>query len=590
MKNFLKTVLASLVALFIFTVLFLVFLGGLIGTQEIAPRVEKKTLLTLDLQVPISDRQPRQKFADVLDAALQERAQGRQTLREVVTAIDSATKDQRISGLFIKGNVTREGYYSGWAALKEVREAIDRFRKAGKPVITWQENLDEATLYVVSPAEKIVLHPLGLMEFSGLAAEVIYFKDAFEKYGIQVQVTRVGKYKSAVEPFMRSHMSEENREQLEALLGDLFQEALTAIARSRNLSPGDLLALSRDRGALTAPEAFEAGYVTAVGHYDQVLEELRELTGTKPGKPIERQLSVGEYFAATQKRASGKDKVVVIYAEGMILSGNDEDEVGGDYLARLLRKAREDDQVKAVVLRVNSPGGSASASDVIQRETLLLKREKPFVVSLGTVAASGGYWISVYGDELWAEPNTITGSIGVFGLFLSLKELMNEHGLNVDVVRTSPFADIYSIFRPKTEKELALVQRIVDRIYGQFLDKVAEGRKLDRQRVHEIAQGRVWSGKEAQKLGLVDHIGGLKQAIAAAARRAELGDTYAIEEYQRAEELMEVLLKELGMLPEENDDAQSPDMSLLWQRLQGLLHYTDRQGVYARMPFDLTIH
>jgi len=282
--------------------------------------------------------------------------------------------------------------------------------------------------------------------------------------------------------------------------------------------------------------------------------------------------------------------VVVIYAEGMILSGDDEDEVGGDYLARLLRKAREDDKVKAVVLRVNSPGGSASASDVIQRETRLLKQEKPFVVSMGTVAASGGYWISTYADELWAEPNTITGSIGVFGLFLSIQELMNEHGLNVDVVRTSPFADIYSIFRPKTEKELSLVQRIVDRIYEQFLDKVAEGRKLDRQRVHEIAQGRVWSGKEALKLGLVDRLGGLKQAIESAAKRAELGETYTIEEYQRAEELMEVLLKELGMLPEEDDDAQSPDMRLLWPRCQGVLRYTDRQGVDARMPFDLTIH
>ncbi|RTZ74351.1 MAG: signal peptide peptidase SppA [Gammaproteobacteria bacterium] len=374
------------------------------------------------------------------------------------------------------------------------------------------------------------------------------------------------------------------------MLGDLFTESLTAITKSRKVKPDDLMALSRDRGALTAPEALEAGYVTAVGYYDEVLEQLRELTGTKKGKPIERQLSVGDYFAATEKKTSGKGKVVVIYAEGMILSGDDEDEVGGDYLARLLRKAREDDKVKAVVLRVNSPGGSASASDVIQRETRLLKQEKPFVVSMGTVAASGGYWISTYADELWAEPNTITGSIGVFGLFLSIQELMNEHGLNVDVVRTSPFADIYSIFRPKTEKELSLVQRIVDRIYEQFLDKVAEGRKLDRQRVHEIAQGRVWSGKEALKLGLVDRLGGLKQAIESAAKRAELGETYTIEEYQRAEELMEVLLKELGMLPEEDDDAQSPDMRLLWQRFQGVLRYTDRQGVYARMPFDLTIH
>ena len=306
MKSFFEIVFASLVALFIFSILFLLFLGGLIGTQEIAPRVEKKTLLTLNLQVPISDRQPRQKFADVLDAALQERAQGRQTLREVVTAIDRAAEDERITGLFIKGNVVRDGYYSGWATLREVREAIDRFRQSGKPVVTWQESLDEATLYVVSSAQKIVLHPLGLMEFNGLAAEVIYFKDAFEKYGIDVQVTRVGKYKSAVEPFLRSHMSEENREQLQALLGDLFTESLTAIAKSRKVKPDDLMALSRDRGALTAPEALEAGYVTAVGYYDEVLEQLRELTGTKKGKPIERQLSVSDYFAATEKKTSGK--------------------------------------------------------------------------------------------------------------------------------------------------------------------------------------------------------------------------------------------------------------------------------------------
>ena len=590
MKSFFRTVLASLVALFIFTLLFLVFLGSLIGTQEIAPRVEKKTLLTLDLEVPISDRQPRQKFADAVDAAFRERPQGRQTLREVVTAIDRAAGDKRITGLFIKGNVTREGYYSGWAALKEVREAIARFRKAGKPVITWQENLDEATLYVVSPAERIVLHPLGLMEFNGLAAEVIYFKDAFEKYGIQVQVTRVGKYKSAVEPFLRSHMSDENREQLEALLGDLFSESVTAIAESRGLEAEALLALSRKRGALTAPEALDAGCVTAVGYYDEVLERLRELTGTEKGKPIERQLSVGDYFTATEKKSSGKGKVAVIYAEGMILSGNDEDEIGGDYLARLLRKAREDDKVKAVVLRINSPGGSASASDVIQRETLLLKKEKPFLVSMGTVAASGGYWIAARADELWAEPNTITGSIGVFGLFLSVRELMNEHGLNIDVVRTSPLADFFSIFRPKTETELGLVQRIVERIYDQFIDKVAKGRHLDPRRVREIAQGRVWSGRAAKELGLVDRLGGLKQAIAAAAQRAGLGDRYAIEEYQREEELVEVLLKELGMLPEEDDDAQSPDMRQLWRRLQGLLRYTDREGVYARMPFDLTIH
>lgn len=589
MRGFLKTVLATLVALFLFSLLLLMFLGALIGTQELVPPVEKNTLLTLNLQVPISDRPPRQKFSEVINDALRERVQGRQTLREVVAAIDAAAGDERISGLFIKGNVVRDGYHSGWATLREVRGAIERFAQSGKPVISWQEHLDEATLYVVSPAEKIVLHPLGQMEFNGLAAEVVYFKDAFEKYGIEVQVTRVGKYKSAVEPFILDRMSEENREQLQVLLDDLFSEAVAAIARSRHADPRSLVALSREQGALTATEALQQGYVTEVGYYDGVLESLRKLTDTKQGKPIERQLSVGEYFATLEEKKH-KDKVVVIYAEGMIISGDDEDEVGGDHLARLLRKAREDDSVKAVVLRINSPGGSASASDVIQRETVLLKEAKPFVVSMGTVAASGGYWVAAYADELWAEPNTITGSIGVFGLFLSIKELVNEHGLNVEVVRTSPLADLYSLFRPKTDSELKLVQRIVDMIYDRFLDKVAEGRGLDRQRVAEIAQGRVWSGKRARELGLVDELGGLKRAIASAAEKAELGDAYRVEEYQRAEELMEVLLKELGLMPEESDDAQSPDMRVLWQQLQQTLRYTDRQGVYARLPYDLTIH
>ncbi|WP_456379047.1 signal peptide peptidase SppA [Thiolapillus sp.] len=586
MKSFLKTVFASFTGM----ILAVVFLGVLIGlaltAQDVPQSVEDNTLLTLDLGVPIVDRQPRQGFASVLHKALQDQESGRQSLRTVVTAIRQAAKDDRISGLYIKGNVVRDGYASGWAALKEVREAIVEFKASGKPVITWQEDLDEATLYVVSPADHLVLNPLGLLEFNGFASEVMYFRNAFDKYGIDVQVTRVGKYKSAVEPFLQDHMSDENREQLITLLNDLFEEVIASVASSRQVPSAVLRDLAEEEAVIESSQALEKGVVTAVAYYDEVRGKLSELTGSEAGKEIERQKTVSQYFATLPQGDNASDKLVVIYAEGEIVSGNDKDVVGGDYIASLLRQARNDDEVKAVVLRVNSPGGSASASDIIQRETILLAKQKPLVVSMGTVAASGGYWISTYADEIFAEPNTITGSIGVFGLFLNVQKLINEIGLNVEVARTSPAADVFSLYRPKTEQEMAVIQKFVDNIYSRFLEKVAEGRNLNKAEVHEIAQGRVWSGKQALKLGLVDKLGGLGDAIAAAAEKARL-ENYSIEEYQQEGSLMDEILKEMGM---ETRLESTPLVRSAWKQIQHVLSLTDARGIYARMPYDLSIY
>ena len=587
MKGFLKTVFASLVALVLFFVLLLVLVGAIISGQEAPRPLEDNTLLVLNLSVPITDKAPRQKFSDVVGNAVRKKESGQQSLRTVVTAIRKAAKDEHISGLYLKGAVATEGYASGWAALKEVRDAISEFRKSGKPVITWQEGLDEKTLYVVSPADEIVLNPLGLMEFNGFASEVMYFREAFEKYGIDVQVTRVGKYKSAVEPFLLDHMSEENREQLSMLLNDMFEEVVNAIAESRGVQADSLHSLARNEAVIEARDALERGYVTGVDYYDVVLERLRELTGTETGEDIERLTGVAGYLASVEKDEEDKDKVVVIYAEGDIISGNDEDEVAGAYISGLLRKAREDDDVKAVVLRVNSPGGSADASDIIQRETILLKKEKPFIVSMGTVAASGGYWISAYGDQVYAQPNTITGSIGVFGMFPNIKKLVNEFGVKVETARTAPAADIFSPFRPKTEAELAVIQKFIDSIYDQFLDKVSEGRKLDKATVHEIAQGRVWSGKQAQKLGLVDSFGGLNDAIAAAAEKAGLKD-YRVEEYQQPGSFMDDIMEELGFGAAVTTGM--PMLDSLWRNLEYLLDKADARGIYARLPYDLNVH
>ncbi|WP_419596676.1 signal peptide peptidase SppA [Thiolapillus sp.] len=586
MKSFLKTVFASFTGMILVLLLLAVLIGVMLTAKETPQPIEDKTLLTLNLGVPIVDRQPRQKFASVIRGALQDRKSDRQSLRAVVTALRKAAKDDRISGLYIKGNVVRDGYASGWAALKEVRKAIEAFKASGKPVITWQEGLDEATLYVVSTADRLVLNPLGLLEFNGFASEVPYFRSAFEKYGIDVQVSRVGKYKSAVEPFLLDHMSEENREQLDTLLNDLFDEVVAAVAKSRNLPVSSLHELAQKEAVVEADQALKRGLVTAVGYYDVVREKLEALTGTEAGKAIENQKSVSDYFATLTKDDKAKDKLAVIYAEGDIISGSDKDQVSGDYIASLLRKARTDDDVKAVVLRVNSPGGSASASDIIQRETILLAKKKPLVISMGAVAASGGYWISAYGDEIYAEPNTITGSIGVFGLFLNVQKLVNELGVKVEVARTAPAADVFSLFRPKTPQEMEIIQKFIDHIYAEFLDKVAEGRKLDRAAVHEIAQGRVWSGKRALELGLVDKLGGLEDAMASAAKRANL-DSYAVEEYQKEGTLLEELMKEMGM---EVQLRQNPLVDTTWKQVQYLLSLTDAKGIYARMPYDLIIH
>ncbi|WP_419603250.1 signal peptide peptidase SppA [Thiolapillus sp.] len=586
MKSFLKTVFASFTGMILVLLLLAVLIGVMLTAKETPQPIEDKTLLTLNLGVPIVDRQPRQKFASVIRGALQDRKSDRQSLRAVVTALRKAAKDDRISGLYIKGNVVRDGYASGWAALKEVRKAIEAFKASGKPVITWQEGLDEATLYVVSTADRLVLNPLGLLEFNGFASEVPYFRSAFEKYGIDVQVSRVGKYKSAVEPFLLDHMSEENREQLDTLLNDLFDEVVAAVAKSRNLPVSSLHELAQKEADVEADQALKRGLVTAVGYYDVVREKLEALTGTEAGKAIENQKSVSDYFATLTKDDKAKDKLAVIYAEGDIISGSDKDQVSGDYIASLLRKARTDDDVKAVVLRVNSPGGSASASDIIQRETILLAKKKPLVIPMGAVAASGGYWISAYGDEIYAEPNTITGSIGVFGLFLNAQKLVNELGVKVEVARTAPAADVFSLFRPKTPQEMAIIQKFIDHIYAEFLDKVAEGRKLDRAAVHEIAQGRVWSGKRALELGLVDKLGGLEDAMASAAKRANL-DSYAVEEYQKEGTLLEELMKEMGM---EVQLRQNPLVDTTWKQVQYLLSLTDAKGIYARMPYDLIIH
>ena len=589
MKSFFTHLFATILGLFVFSFLmvcFVFFLGGALMLFQTGPQMPEKAVLALNLSIPISDKPAGRSLQDVVQGeALGGEMEGAIPLRSVLDSIESASNDERIVGIYLTGQVPNAGYRSGWAALKEVRDSLARFKESGKPIIAFENAYDEANYFVASLADRLYMNPSGPFEFNGLASQIMFFKNAFDKYGIDVQVTRVGKYKSAVEPYIRDRMSEENREQIEGYLKSITDVYLEAIASSRSVDLKKLNVLMSDQGYFMAETGVREGLLDKSVYFDDVLSELRELTGSKPGEELKNVISIVAYQKAMKpERHESKNQIAIIYAEGEIVEGSDENEVGGDTLASLLRKARNDENVRAVVLRVNSPGGSAAASEVIQRETRLLKQQKPLVVSMGTVAASGGYWISAYADEIIAWPNTITGSIGVWGMLPNIQKLLNDFGINVDVVRTAEKADMTSIFRSKTEEELAVIQRVVDFIYDEFLTKVCEGRKLDRGVVEEIAQGRVWSGEDALRLGLVDRLGGLYDAVDAAARRAGLGDDYSLVQYQKKRGFAEEILKALGITPQSSLGESFRGLEDLKKQIALL---NDPNGVYARLPYDL---
>jgi protease-4 len=401
-------------------------------------------------------------------------------------------------------------------------------------------------------------------------------------------------------------MSPENRDQIQKLLNDIWDGILADIAPSRGTTTAEIQAIVDREGFIRPEQAKEGKLVDRIAYRDEVYDELKAKTGRAGSKQPFKQIGLADYARLAKDIAdvpakvleaamssSGKGRVAVVYAEGEIVDGEgDADDVGGTRFSRELRKLRLDEGVKAVVLRVNSPGGSAAASETIQREIRLMKKVKPVVVSMGSYAASGGYWIAAYGDRIFAEPTTITGSIGVFGVQFDVKKLSGDFGLTFDTVKTGKFADVISITRPKTEEELAVFQRMVDWIYGEFISKVAEARKIKREVVEEIAQGRVWSGVEAKKLELVDELGGLDAAIAYAVTQAKLGPNYRLVEYPHPKELFEVVQDLLEKIAPNN--VRAPGLAVkLAERIERevsvLRTFNDPQGVYARLPLNLSI-
>jgi len=598
MKQFVSAMLGTIAGMAIFSLAACVLLLGGLGLilalgEKPTPTVPDGSYLVFDLSTTISDAPAEAEFSLLSLGGLPQTTQ----LRTVTRALRNAATDDRILGVLIEGSLESELYGSGYAALREVREALQAVRDAGKPVRAY---LTDATLkdyYLASAADDVILDPFGLLEFPGLASEAVFFRDALEKFGIGIQVTRVGRYKSAVEPFILQEMSPESREQMQSLLDDIWGDVLADVSASRGLTQQAVQGVVDREGVLRAEEAVAAGLVDRSLYRDQVLEELQAETGPGEGDGLTfSEVSLANYARtlpgasarSRTARASGGD-VALFYVEGDIVDGaGSAGQVGGDRYAGILRQLRLDDDVKAIVLRINSPGGSASAAEAIQREVTLAAAAKPVIVSMGAYAASGGYWIATPAGHIFAEPSTITGSIGVFGLQFDIQQLAGKLGVNFESVTTGRFADAMGITRPKTDEEMAVVQDLVDWIYDEFIARVVDGRALPRATVEEIAQGRVWSGLEARDLGLVDELGGLDAALAFAAERAGLGDDYTVAEYPRPNEFTQLLQQ---LVQELNSGAGSTSEPI--RRLEAewdWLHtFNDPAGVYARLPFNLRI-
>ena len=604
MNNFLKQTLASLIGsllgLTIFsgvsTVGFLLILIAVASSQSSTPTVKDKSVLVFDLSMNITDSEPNS--SQLLQKTFSGVEENNITLRKVVETLDKAGRDQNIVGIYIDG--TNANSAVGYASLKEIRQALEKFRKTGKKIIAYSTDWSEKEYYLSSVANQIVVNPMGAMEMNGLSSQPMFLAGAFEKYGVGVQIVRVGKFKGAVEPLILNKLSPENREQTQKLLDDVWGEWRKSVGTSRNILPQKLQAIANSQPILEATAAKSNGLVDTIAYQDQVFTDLKKLTGKNEKDKTFTKISLGDYAEVPGKSLDSDHKIAIVYAEGEIVNGSgDEGQIGGDNFAKIFSKIRQNNQIKAVVLRINSPGGSATAAEIMQREIKLTRQIKPVIVSMGDIAASGGYWIASDSNRIFAQANTITGSIGVFGVLFNGQKLGNNNGITWDTVKTAQYADQQTISRPKSPQELAVYQRSVNRIYNLFLERVSQGRKIPTAKVAEIAQGRVWSGTAAKQIGLVDEIGGLNVAIEYAAKQAKLGTDWEIQEYPRVSTFPERLFgkkldetkAKLGIekTQTKNSNPLINELGKLQQEIKTLQTMNDPQGIYTRLPVNFKI-
>ena len=600
MKSFFGSFFGTLCAIFLLIVVVLVgclAAVALIRVSERGPTVADNSLLVLDMAVPISDAPPEFNAAQLFTGFNEDQGEAPVTLREILRAIDRAATDPKIRGVFITGNlVPVGGYGSSYAALKEIRGALAQFKESHKPVYAYLQFPFTPAYYLESVADQLFVDPQAEFILRGPSSSPLYYAGALKKYGVGVQVFRVGKYKSFIEPFTRENMSPENREQLEKLFGDIWSEVTTTIEQSRGLPRGSFEQLINQNGLIDGELAVKSKLGTELISLSEVMDRLRTEYGSDQQHRTFRQVTISSYLDVLGRnlraQSDSGSKIAVVYAEGEIVDGEGSStNVGGERYAREIRKFRLDPSVKAIVLRVNSPGGSGFASEEIYRELKAADGTKPVVVSMGGYAASGGYYISVPSKRIFAEPTTITGSIGVFGLEANFEKIATDNGITTDsVTTTTPLATLFNPLKQKSEGDMAILQKAVDKFYDQFLDRVSQGRHIGVAQVNEIAQGRVWSGSEATRIKLVDEIGGLDSAIAYAAKLANLGGQPRIVEFPGRKDLRErlkELFKSTPRPPVARFDPVGLGLQELENGLRDLRALNDPEGIYARFPADI---
>jgi protease IV len=597
MKSFFGSFFGALFAIFLLVGIALVGIIAviaLIGISQKVPTVADNSLLVLDIALPIPDAPPEFNASQLFGGLNDEQQETPVTLRDVLRAINRAATDPKIKGIFITGNlVPVAGYASSYPALKEIREALGKFKESHKPVYAYLQFPFTLAYYLESVADQLFVDPQAEFILRGPSSSPLYYAGALKKFGVGVQVFRAGKYKSFVEPYIRENMSPENREQLEKLFGDIWREVTTTIEQARGLPSGSFEKLINENGLIDGELAVKSKLGTELISLSQVMDRLKTQYGSDQLHRTFRQVTVSSYLSALERNPKGQSdsgsKIAVVYAEGEIVDGEGSAaDVGGERYAREIRKFRLDPSVKAIVLRVNSPGGSGFASEEIYRELKAAGETKPVVVSMGGYAASGGYYISVASKHIFAEPTTITGSIGVFGLEVNFEKIAADNGITTDsVTTTNPLATLFNPLKQKSDADMAILQKAVDKFYDQFVDRVSQGRHLDAAQVNEIAQGRVWSGSEAVRIKLVDDIGGLYSAIAYASGLVHLGDQPRITEFPERKDLSEKL-KELFKSTPRPPVAQFDPVELTGQEIENELKdfraLNDPEGIYARFP------
>lgn len=580
MLQFLKYVFATLVGMFLFFVIGILILVGIAasaGTEEPA-KLEANSVLKLDLNYDIPEKTVDNPFAALSIGNMKpKKAIG---LTEILESIKKAKTDDNVKGIYLELGLNDNGY----ATLQAIRNALIDFRKSGKFVYGYGEILSQKAYYLATAADKIYLNPNGGMELKGFGREIMYYKGLFEKLGIEVQDFHCGAYKSAIEPFVRDNMSEPNRQQLTHLYNGVYSQFLSDIATARKIDTATLNTIINELQAETPQADKDLNLVDDVLYFDQVVDVMKSKVGVDKKKDLTL-VELGKYTTTIEKKLEGDNKIAVVYAEGEIVDGEGKDgQIGGDDYAKLIAKLRKDENVKAIVLRINSPGGSALASDIMWRELILAKKEKPLVISFGDVAASGGYYMACMGDRIFAQPNTITGSIGVFGLLPNAgKMLKDKLGITTDEVEITKHGVLGGITKPLDAEESAMAQRNVEKTYREFKERVAQGRNKDTAYIETIAQGRVWTGTQGLANGLVDEIGGLDEAIAFAAKKANLKD-YRTKAYPEEKSFSDKLADSFGdaktnMIKEELGKEYEVYKTVQWLKTT--------KGVQMRMVYDL---